>query len=89
MKLFVIGGQHGHCDDTSALFLPSLRRQTKQQKNPVALVLEQTILIERPPLVGEVRAKFLGIEVVPLSVQRIPKAVFSVYTTGAATISSK
>jgi hypothetical protein len=34
---------------------------------------------ERPPLVGEVSTKFLGIEGVVWSVQQFPTAIFSVF----------
>jgi hypothetical protein len=46
--------------------------------NFVALVREQTIPTERPPLVGEVSANFLRIEGVAWSAQRIPTAVISI-----------
>jgi hypothetical protein len=44
---------------------------------------------ERPPLVGEVSVKFLRIEGVAWSAQRIPPVVNSVFFTGAATFSFK
>jgi hypothetical protein len=54
--------------------------------NFVALVRERTIPTERPPLVGEVSANLLRIEDYLWSAQRIPTAVFSVFSTGAATM---
>jgi hypothetical protein len=44
--------------------------------NSVALVHEQTIPTERPPLVGETSVNFLRMEDTILSVWRIPTAVF-------------
>jgi hypothetical protein len=36
------------------------KEQTRQKTNSVALVRERTVPTERPPLVGEVSAKFCG-----------------------------
>jgi hypothetical protein len=49
-----------------------------KQTNSVLWVRERTIPTERPPLVGEVRPKFLRIKDTTLSAWRIPTAVFSV-----------
>jgi hypothetical protein len=64
-------------------------QKLKLKLNSVALVREETIPTERPPIVGEVSANFLRIEGVAWSARRIPTAVFSDFYTGAATISSK
>jgi hypothetical protein len=44
-------------------------------KDSVAWVHERTTPTERPPIVGEVSAKFFGIEGATWSAWRIPKAV--------------
>jgi hypothetical protein len=44
----------------------------------MALVCERTIPAERPPLAGEVSAKFCGVKVFAWSVRRISAAVISV-----------
>jgi hypothetical protein len=47
--------------------------------NSVALVGEQTIPTERPPLVSEVSANFCGEMGVAGSERRIPTAAFSIF----------
>jgi hypothetical protein len=44
---------------------------------------------ELPPLVGEVSADFCALRGVSWSARRIPKVIFSVFLTGAATFHSK
>jgi hypothetical protein len=55
----------------------------------VVLVRKRIIPTERPPHVGEVIVNFLRLDGVAWSAQRIPTAVFLVFYTGVATISSK
>jgi hypothetical protein len=54
----------------------------------MVLVRERTIPAVRQSLFGEVSAKLLWIEGVAWSARRIPKAVISVFLTGAASSSS-
>jgi hypothetical protein len=56
-------------------YLPVIINETSS----VAWIRERTIPTERPPLVGEVSAKVLQIEVATLSAWRIPTAVFLVF----------
>jgi hypothetical protein len=52
---------------------------TKTKLNSVAWVRKRTIPTKRPPLVGEVSAKFLQIEGTTWSAWRIPTAIFSAF----------
>jgi hypothetical protein len=58
-------------------------------KITVALVRERTIPTERPPLVGEVTAKFADRGVSRSQRSESPTAAIPVFKTGTATFSSK